>query len=480
MLIRRAQIDFSRLHDLRVEHGRVAVIGQGLAPQDGEAVVEANGCALLPGLRDHHLHLASLAAARASLRCGPPQVHDAAALQALLAAQAGGSGWVRGIGYHESVAGDIDRHWLDRALPDRPVRIQHRGGRLWVLNSRALELLEIRDSDPLERERGQPSGRLYDNDPWLRQRMGRGRPDLAEVSRHLASRGVTGLTDTSPGNGIGEARWLRQAQRRGELLQDLLLMGGEELDRSGADEDSPDHGRPWLAIGAHKFHLHEAHLPEYAAVCADIRRAHAAGRGAAFHCVTRTELVYALGALREAGLSVLDRIEHASVAPPELLQAIRELGLTVVSQPGFIAERGDAYLAQVEAADQPWLYRLRGFLEAGVPLAGSTDAPFGEADPWAAMQAAVTRRSAAGQVLGPAEALTPEQALALFTTPLRTPGRAAPRIEPGMTADLCLLDRDWPTAAADLAAVRPCLTLRAGTAIHSSLDANSLSRVRGP
>jgi predicted amidohydrolase YtcJ len=392
-------------------------------------------------------------------------VHDAAALHALLAAQAGGSGWLRGIGYHESVAGDIDRHWLDRALPDRPVRIQNRGGRLWLLNSRALELLQVRDSDPLEREQGQLTGRLYDNDAWLRQRLGRSRPDLAAVSRHLASRGLTGLTDTSPGNSVAEARWLRRAQRRGELLQDLLLMGEAGLDGIGTDEDAPDHGRPWLAVGAHKFHLHEAHLPDYAAVCDDIRRAHAAGRGAAFHCVTRAELVYALGALREAGATALDRIEHASVTPPELLEEIRALGLTVVSQPGFIAERGDAYLDQVEAADQPWLYRLRGFLEAGVPLAGSTDAPFGEADPWAAMQAAVSRRSAGGQVLAVEEALSPEQALALFTTPLKSPGAPAPRIEPGMVADLCLLDRSWQAAAAGLAAVQPRLTLRAGLPI---------------
>jgi predicted amidohydrolase YtcJ len=145
-----------------------------------------------------------------------------------------------------------------------------------------------------------------------------------------------------------------------------------------------------------------------------------APRAPFFHYVTRAELVYALGALREAGATALDRIEHASITPPELLEEVRALGLTVVSQPGFIAERGDAYPDQVEAADQPWLYRLRGFLEAGVPLAGSTDAPFGAADRWAAMQAAVSRRSAGGRVLGAGEALSPEQALALFTTPLKS------------------------------------------------------------
>jgi len=469
MLIREAELHFREILDVRVEAGRVSEIGQGLPLRHGETLVEAQGGALLPALRDHHLHLASLAAARASLRCGPPQVRDGAELAALLMAQGEDSGWLRGIGYHESVAGEIDRHWLDRVLPRRPARIQHRGGRLWILNSAALRALGVDESgdDPLERREGRLTGRLYDDDQWLRQRLGRDRPNLAEVSLHLATLGVTGLTDTSPNNSPAEARWLRQAQRRGELRQDLLLMGDASLDELGMDEDAGEAAWPWLAVGAHKFHLHEAHLPDYAAVCADIRRAHAAGRGAAFHCVTRAELVFALGTLREAGSVGGDRIEHASVTPPELVREFSELGLTVVSQPGFIAERGDAYLEQVEPEDQPWLYRLRAFLDAGVPLAGSTDAPFGEANPWKAMQAAVDRRSAGGRVLGAAEALTPEQALALFTAPLRAPGATA-RITLGGTADLCLLEQPWNAVRGALGAVRPRLTLRAGLAIAAA------------
>ena len=34
--------------------------------------------------------------------------------------------WLRGTGYHESVAGELDRHALDRWVPARPVRVQHR------------------------------------------------------------------------------------------------------------------------------------------------------------------------------------------------------------------------------------------------------------------------------------------------------------------------------------------------------------------
>ena len=104
-----------------------------------DVVVDAAGGAVLPGLHDHHVHLLALAAARQSIRLGPPDVGDRAAFDAALrAAAAGGTGWLRGIGYHESVAGPLDRDRLDALVPGRPVRVQHRSGAMWVLNSRAL------------------------------------------------------------------------------------------------------------------------------------------------------------------------------------------------------------------------------------------------------------------------------------------------------------------------------------------------------
>lgn len=460
MLIRRAELDGERLVDVRIDAGYISAIGEQLAAQNGELELDAEGAALLPGLHDHHLHLRSLAAARASVVCGPPQVQTGAALAAALHAAGDDTLWLRGIGYHESVAGEIDRDWLDQHGPARPMRIQHRSGRLWLLNSLALQQLEVGEgSDPLERAAGRCTGRLYDADDWLRTRLPRQPVSVHAVSRLLASYGVTGVTDTTPQNNADSWRDFAAAQARGELLQKLMLMGDGSLD--------PLEDQPGLLRGATKFHLHEHELPVFDTLCAEIQQSHRAGRGAAFHCVTRTDLVFALAALREAGGHVGDRIEHASVTPPELLAELLAQGLTVVAQPHFIAERGDEYLQDVAAEDQPWLYRLRGLLDAGVPLAGGSDAPFGEPDPWAAMQAAVSRRTSSGRVMGGEEALTPEQALALFTTPLQAPGSAPRRVVVGQPADLCLLDRSWAAARRDLDAVRVCQTWRDGVSIFA-------------
>jgi predicted amidohydrolase YtcJ len=449
MLIRAAEVDFSRRVDVRFEQGRITAIEASLPPLPGEEVIEAEGGALLPSLNDHHVHLYAFAAAQASVQCGPPQVRDALALRERLceaASQASEDAWLRGVAYHESVAGDIDRDWLDATVPDRPVRVQHRSGRLWILNSRALEMIAADAAAPLERIDGRATGRLYDSDAWLRSRTAATRPSLHKVSRLFASYGITGLTDTSHQNGPDEFAAFAEARAAGELLQELRVMGDARLDEVASIDG--------LTRGEHKFHLHDHELPEFDLLCEEIRCSHRAGRAAAFHCVTRTDLVFALAALREVGSVQGDRIEHGAIVPPELMSEIRALGLTVVTQPHFIAERGDAYLRDVAADDQPWLYRLQGFIDSAVSLAAGSDVPYGDANPWTAMQAAVNRRSESGVVMAQAESLTPEQALALFLSPLEAPGTAPRRVAVGEPADLCLLTKPWREARADLSQVR--------------------------
>ncbi|PTU31603.1 amidohydrolase family protein [Stenotrophobium rhamnosiphilum] len=462
MLIRNAEINFDQGVDVRITGERISAIESSLLPLPEEEVIDANGGALLPGLNDHHVHLYAFAAAQASVSCGPPQVRDAEALRERLRAAAAtlsDGAWLRGIAYHESVAGEIDRDWLDAAVPNHPVRVQHRSGRLWILNSSALKTIgaEYDLSAPLERVDGRATGRLYDSDAWLRTRTSATRPALHQVSRLFASYGITGLTDTSHQNGPAEFSAFAEARSRGELLQALRVMGDARLD---AVTDVAG-----VTRGEHKFHLHDHELPEFDALCADIRRSHSASRAVAFHSVTRTDLVFALAALREVGSIKGDRIEHGAVVPPELLNDICELGLTVATQPHFISERGDAYLRDVAAEDQPWLYRLRAFIDAGVPLAAGSDVPYGDANPWASMQAAVSRRSESGVVMAQNESLTPEQALALFLSPLDAPGAAPRKIIVGAIADLCLLTTPWRDARIDLSTVRVQRTWAAGRSI---------------
>jgi len=464
VLIAGAEIEGESGLDVRVAGGRVAEIGRGLARRPGQSVLDAAGGALLPGLHDHHLHLLALAAALGSVPCGPPEVRDARALaEALTAAPARPDGWIRGVGYCESVAGSLDRAGLDALAGARPLRLQHRSGALWLLNSAALGRLGLdrgADAPGVERDaRGRATGRLFRLDAWLRERLGgEEAPDLAAVGRRLAGYGVTGVTDATPGNGAAELRRFAAAARQGELPQRLVVMGARGL-------PEPDH--PAVSRGAVKLYLAEAALPGFDELRAEIEAAHAEGRPVAIHCVTRAELVLAAAALAEAGAHPGDRVEHAAVAPPDLVALLAALPLTVVTQPHFVRERGDDYLREVEPADRPWLYRCRGFLEAGVPLGAGSDAPFGHPDPWRAMRVAVERTSEGGQILGPGEVLAPERALALFTTPPEAPGGAPRRVAPGEPADLCLLACPWSRARDELTSDHVAATLREGRVIFS-------------
>lgn len=487
LTLHRADLGRGVLASVRIADGRITAIaghGERLGAAPGADEFDAAGAALLPGLHDHHIHLLAYAAALGSLQCGPPQQHSghtlAASLrQAAAAAASGGvvgaGGWLRGIGYHESVAGDIDRDWLDAVVPAWPLRIQHRSGQLWILNSCALAALGVADdggADPFERRAGRLTGRLFAADGWLRERLAAVLPDLDAASRALARRGVTGVTDAGPANGRPEFEHFAAEQARGHLRQQVLMMGGAQLDGVTSREG--------LRVGPTKLYLREAALPDFDALCDDIRRSHGAGRAVAVHCVTLAELVLALQALRECGVHNGDRIEHASLCSAQALELLREAGVRVVTQPHFVFERGDAYLAEAGAGSSAgtsaglsaeeigWLYRGRSFVDAGIALAAGSDAPYGDADPWAAMAAAVHRRSRGGQLLGGGERLWPLQALGLFGGDALRPGQGLAALTVGSRADLCVADRPWRDMLNELAAVQIRLTLCQGEPIWSA------------
>jgi predicted amidohydrolase YtcJ len=442
MLIRGAEVD-GRRFDVRLAAGRITMIVEQLLPERDEIVLDAAGGALLPGLHDHHIHLNASAAALASVRCGPPAVPDTRALAEALH-RAPGEGWLRGIGYHDGITGGIDRAWLDHYGPDRPIRIQHRSGRMWIFNSRALAALGV----------GVPTdGKLVDGDAWLQARLSAAAPNLEPVGAQLAQFGVTGLTEVTPRNTLADYRRLAEAN----LPQRLLIMGDSSLDLA------PPIGRS--RRGALKLHYHDHDLPSLDALVAQIVRAHQAGRSVASHCVTSAELLLTLAALEAAGPRMGDRIEHAAIVTPEAARWMAALGVTVVTQPHFLAERGDTYLAEVDPSDRRWLYRLRGLHAAGIPIAAGSDAPFGDLNPWLAMAAAVNRR----QEFGPHEELTPERALALYTGSADAPGGVSRRVAIGEVADLCVIDRRWQDARRDLAAVTVRATLIGGVPVYSSI-----------
>ena len=429
MLIKRATLIDGRVVDVRVGERieEVAASFPGLAAEPGEGVLYAGGGTVLPGLYDHHVHVRSAASALYSFFVGPPGVSTEAELKQLLSnAAPGPDGWIRAIGYHESVAGDLDRSALDALVPRIPVRVQHRSGALWILNSEALGRVGLAEH---------PDGRLRSAGVWS-EALQRTESDLAELSRGITATGVTGVTDATPGLGADDMESLSDAHRRGEFRPRLFFLSPATMILQD-DRLDLDALADWIA----------AH--------------HAAGRPAAVHCVTAAQLVVTIAALRAAGSHPRDRIEHAAVVPDDVVADLAELGVTVVTQPNFVAERGDRYLEDVPPAEHRHLWRIASLLDATVPVALSTDMPFGHGDPWTAMRAAVYRTTAGGAVLNPDERVSARTALTMFLGRPDQPGRAR-TVEAGQPGDLCVLNEPPATALAELDAGMVAATVIGG------------------
>ncbi|MCW2781540.1 MAG: amidohydrolase family protein [Marmoricola sp.] len=387
LLLRDVEVDGHHV-DVRIDDGHVAEIG---TLHDADQIIDGRGGALLPGLHDHHLHLFALAAARASIDVG-------SGLEALRGAA---GTWLRAVNARESV----DRHVLDGLVPDRPVRVQHRSGGLWMLNSAALERVAgiLDDSPDVERDAaGEPTGRLWRYDARLRPALPASSADLGGVVDELHGYGLTSVTDATPDLDPDAVSALRA------LPLEVTLLG----DPTGS--------------AARKLLLRDHDLPTYDELVTSIADIHARGRPVAVHCVTRESLLLTLAVLDEVGRLPGDRIEHAAVVPdPTMLR-----GLTVVTQPAFVTTRGDDYARDVSPHDLPHLYPYASLLDAGVDVLASSDAPYGPLDPWEVIRAARDRD------LGPDERVSAAVSLAGYLTD--SDGRAR-KVEVGTPARFCLL-----------------------------------------
>ena len=83
-----------------------------------------------------------------------------------------------------------------------------------------------------------------------------------------------------------------------------------------------------------------------------------------------------------------------------MAELVASCGALVVPNTGFFHYDGERYIATVPESLLPHLYPAGALAALGVAVALGSDAPVVEPNPWAAMAAAVTRRTAAGAELG--------------------------------------------------------------------------------
>jgi predicted amidohydrolase YtcJ len=428
--------------------------------------LDLGGRTLLPAFIDAHLHVLGYAARLVSVDCSPAAVGSIGDIQEAVRRRARAlppGAWVRAAGYDELALAER-RHptrWeLDAASEGHPVRLLHRSGHACVLNSPAMLAAGIDGATPeppggyMERDlqTGEPTGLLIE----MGELVDRALPPLspaelraavAEANGRLLAFGVAWVGDATHTNGRPEWGLLEGLIAERALTVGVTMMEG--YDHVGELPLEAAGGRlrrgPVKVMPKELEHEFHPPRPELASL---LRRITASGRSAAVHAVTRGGLDTVIGAFEDLGQGAGHRIEHCGVCSAAQADRIARLGLSVVTQPGFLHENGDLIAARLAARDRDDVYPLRRLLERGVLVAGSSDAPVVEPDPLSGLRGAVTRRSRGGKELAPGEAITPAAALALYTSAAAEVmglARERGRIEPGLAADLVVLDQD-PTA----------------------------------
>ncbi len=160
--------------------------------------------------------------------------------------------------------------------------------------------------------------------------------------------------------------------------------------------------------------------------------------------------------LADAGLEppLPHRIEHVQIIDPIDLPRLAGLGITASVQPIHATDDIDTANRYMGARGAN-MYNFRSLLDLGTLSVYGSDAPVADVNPYAGMQAAVTRQRPE-RIDQPAwyadECISIEQAITGYT-------KAGPEaagwqsvigtIEPGKRADLVVLDRDLLTVAAN-------------------------------
>jgi predicted amidohydrolase YtcJ len=166
------------------------------------------------------------------------------------------------------------------------------------------------------------------------------------------------------------------------------------------------------------------------------------------------------------------RIEHCGILRQDLITRMAEMKVIPVGQPPFITEFGDGFLAHLGKERSQLTYPLRSLLTAGIPVAGSSDSPVSSYRPLVGIQAAVTEKTMSGADFAPGEALSVEEALALYT---RNAAYAAfdedikGTVTPGKYADLTVLAADPRTAVpAAISAIGITAAIQGGEFVYEA------------
>ena len=458
-------------------------------PDRGLRQIKADGRWLIPGLWDHHVHMTQWAQTLSRLDVSGSQ-RPGDVVRIVRAHDRAGSdrrSTIVGFGYRSAGWQDTPTvAELDEAVPDRPVVLISGDAHNGWLNSTALRLLGL----PL-RDGPISENAWFDVFPLLATLPGAA-PDPVDAYRAVlsdaAAKGVVGITDMEFESSV--ATWGRMVPLGLDTLRvraSTYLFGLQATIAAGLRTGDPLPGGGSMATMGPLKIIADGSLGTMTALCCEpyaghatrgicnvspeelldaLHTARAHGLDAAVHAIGDAAATMVLNAFRDSGIR--GSIEHAQLLDPADITRMAALGIRASVQPAQLYDDRDL-------SEQLWpgcadrSFMLRSMVDAGVVLAMGSDAPVAPLDPWLAMAAAVHRSADTRGPWGPAQAITPAQALAASTDGQQT-------VAVGSPADLVLLDADplaehddSASAAYMLRAMGVAATLVGGRVVHDTL-----------
>ena len=453
----------------------------------GARKLDLTGKTIVPGFIDAHSHPAD--AGRLHLRmvdCDLRSIREILAALRERAAKTPPGDWVLGFKYDDTkteegrplTIADLD------AVPDHPVHIQHRGGHTAYANSLAFRKAGIDEKIP------DPPGGKIDHDPATGKLSGRvaesansyfekviplnfTRDDCREgvklISKMLAK---TGITSAHEAQGTPEdLRAYQDAHEAGELLyRAYCLINYHYLDQMLEAGVRTGLGNEWVRVGAMKLVCdgsisertarlsapYEGRPNDYGILVmtedelyTHARKAHLAGWQIGTHAngdvgIDTTLRVYERLQREAPRRDPRFRLEHCTVVNDGLIARIKALGAIPTPFSTYVYYHGEK-MRYYGAERLNHMFALRSFLDAGIRPTQASDYPPGPFEPMMALQSEVTRTDMKGNVWGPKQRITVEEAIRVGTLHgayASYEENIKGSIEAGKLADLVVLGRD--------------------------------------
>jgi predicted amidohydrolase YtcJ len=505
---------------LAVKNGIILFVGDDQVVRnmagDGTKIIDLSGRTVTPGLIDAHCHMSVCGLlGTAYVDVNWPAVFTIGDMQAKLTERINSTPrgeWVIGSGWVTFEGRYPNKHDLDPISPDHPVFVYNQGGHMAAVNSLALEMAGINADTPdpgngrfWREANGEPDGTVM-NHPAMDYFRRLWPPSLLDLKAmetsilspqaRFARMGVTSFQDvyardmdrmqayfniakrgemTIRGQIMNVLEYIKELDGRIDTLEamryenEFMHFAGAKFQLDGAAEASftnePHNGIVWnMSIWKPKD-LKEA-----------VRAFHDAGYQVACHTIGDAAVDMALDAI-EAAMNAnprpdpRHRIEHAILNTDKALQRTKDLGVVISTQPQAIRMFADGMVRIWGEERVQRMIPTRTWLDMGVPLCLSSDAPsMPWWDPQTTLFASIVRASATKKPVSPNQALTIEEAMYAHTMGGAYADFAETKkgsLEPGKFADLVVWhDNPYTIATEDILKLTADLTMVGGKVVH--------------